>query len=227
MKALLAFFVGRITLKESPRALVRHCIFSNNNIRAPTVSGDQPGTPVTLSHNLISAVIPAKGGSPFFRVRQLHNYRGEYNGYVDRIPESDRGIVEVAFIGEKEVGPPKPGSYSGRELTLAELRAETGQEKHSLFGNPGIAGAKQLSPRVDKDEPAKNDRTWTAQWMASELHQTRAEIQPLDFHHFIADPNSPFARSGAGKPIGLDPAAFGADFARAADRGQAPAKLRP
>ena len=210
-----------LALKDSPRSVVRHCVFYNNNIRALSVYGDKPVAPVTITHNLVCAVIPAKGGSPFFRVRQLRNLISDHNGYFDRIPEGERGIVETAFIGDKEVGVAKPGSYNGRDLTLAEMRAETGNETHSIFGNPGIAVVKQLSPRVDKDDPANNDRTWNAQWMTNELHQTRAEIQPLDFHHFIAAPGSPFAKSAAGKPIGLDPAAFGADFARAGDRGDA------
>jgi hypothetical protein len=78
---------------------------------------------------------------------------------------------------------------------------------------------KELSPRYDKDTPANNERTWQGQWLANELHQTRQEIQPLDFHHFIAAPDSPLAKAADGKPIGLDPAVFGADFAQAVDRG--------
>jgi hypothetical protein len=78
---------------------------------------------------------------------------------------------------------------------------------------------KELSPRYDKDTPANNERTWQGQWLANELHQTRQEIQLLDFHHFIAAPDSPLAKAADGKPIGLDPAAFGADFAQAVERG--------
>jgi hypothetical protein len=44
--------------------------------------------------------------------------------------------------------------------------------------------------------------------LANELHQTRQEIQPLDFHHFIAALDNPLAKAADGKPIGLDPAAF-------------------
>jgi hypothetical protein len=211
-----------MSLNTCPRSVVRHCVFYNNNIRALSIMSDVSGVqhdPVTVTHNLFCAVIPAKGGSAFMRTRQLHNLVSDHNAYFDRIAESERGIVETMFIGEKKVGQPKPGSYDGMDFTLATIRTETGNEKHSRFGNPGIPVVKELSPRYDNDTPANNERTWQGQWLANELHQTRQEIQPLDFHHFIAAPDSPLAKAADGKPIGLDPAAFDSGFAKAVDRG--------
>ncbi len=200
-----------MSLNTCPRSVVRHCVFYNNNIRALSIMSDVSGVqhdPVTVTHNLFCAVIPAKGGSAFMRTRQLRNLVSDHNAYFDRIAESERGIVETMFIGEKKVGQPKPGSYDGLDFTLATIRTETGNEKHSRFGNPGLPVVKELSPRYDNDTPANNERTWQGQWLANELHQTRQEIQPLDFHHFIAAPDSPLAKAADGKPIGLDPAAF-------------------
>lgn len=68
--------------------------------------------------------------------------------------------------------------------------------------------AAQLAPRYDKDHPEKNERTWQAIWMENDLHQTRQEIRPLDFTHFLIPATSPHARAADGKPFGLDPAAF-------------------
>jgi hypothetical protein len=218
-----------MSLNTCPRSVVRHCVFYNNNIRALSVMTDITGAqhdPVTVTHNLFCAVIPAKGGSAFMRTRQLRNLVSDHNAYFDRIAESERSIVETMFIGEKKVGQPKPGSYDGMDFTLVTIRTEMGNEKHSLFGNPGIAVVKELSPRYDKVTPDSNERTWQGKWMANELHQTRQEIQPLDFHHFIAAPDSPLAKAADGKPIGLDPAVFGAVFAQAVDRG-APAVNHP
>ena len=211
-----------MTLGTCPRSVVRHCVFYNNNIRALSIMSAVTGSqhdPISVTHNLFCAVIPAKGGSAFIRTRQLRNLVSDHNTYFDRIPESERSIVETMFIGEKKVGQPKPGSYDNMDFTLAAIRTETGNEKHSRFGNPGLPVVKELSPRYDKDTPANNERTWQGQWLANELHQTRQEIQPLDFHHFIAAPDNPLAKAADGKPIGLDPAEFGADFARALDRG--------
>ena len=211
-----------MSLNTCPRSAVRHCVFYNNNIRALSVMTDTTGAlhdPVTVTHNLFCAVIPAKGSSAFIRTRQLRNLVSDHNAYFDRIVESERGIVETMFIGEKKVGQPKPGSYDGMDFTLATMRTETGNDKHSLFGNPSLPVVKELSPRYDKVTPDRNERTWQGKWMANELHQTRKEIQPLDFHHFIAAPDNPLAKAADGKPIGLDLAAFGSDFVRAADRG--------
>ena len=55
------------------------------------------------------------------------------------------GIVETAFIRDKEVGAPRPGAYNGRDLTLAELRTEAGQERNSIFGNPGLAVVNEMN----------------------------------------------------------------------------------
>jgi len=200
-----------MTLGTCPRSVVRNCVFYNNNIRALSIMTDvsgKPHDPVVVSHNLFCAVIPAKGSSAFIRTRQLHNLVSDHNVYFDRISEDKRGIVETMFIGDQKVGQPKPGSYDGQDFTLASIRAETGNEMHSRFGNPGIAVVKQLSPRYAKATPDGNERTWQAQWMANELHQTRQDIQPLDFSDFFAAPDNPLAKAADGKPIGLDPAAF-------------------
>jgi hypothetical protein len=200
-----------MSLGTCPRSVVRHCVFYNNNIRALSVMSAVTGSqhdPVSVTHNLFCAVIPAKGRSAFIRTRQLRNLVSDHNAYFDRIAESERSIVETMFIGETKVGQRKPGSYDNMDFTLAAIRTETGNEKHSLFGNPGLPVVKELSPCYDKDTPANNERTWQGKWMANELHQTRKEIQPLDFHHFIAAPDSPLAKADDGKPIGLDPSAF-------------------
>jgi len=200
-----------MSLHTCPRSVVRHCVFYNNNIRALSIMTDTTGAqydPVSVTHNLFCAVIPAKGSGAFIRTRQLRNLVSDDNVYFDRISEDKRAVVETMFIGDKKVGQPKPGSYDGLDFTLASIRAETGNEMHSRFGNPSIAVVKQLSPRYAKATPADNERTWQAKWMANELHQTRREIQPLDFLDFIAAPDNPLAKAADGKPIGLDPAAF-------------------
>ena len=200
-----------MSLHTCPRSVVRHCVFYNNNIRALSVMTDTTGAlydPVTVTHNLFCAVIPAKGSAAFIRARQLRTLVSDDNVYFDRFSEDKRSIIETMFIGDKKVGQPKPGSYDGQDFTLAAIRTETGNEMHSRFGNPGIAVVKQLSPRYNKATPDSNERTWQAQWMANELHQTRREVQPLDFADFIAAPDNPLANGADGKPIGLDPAAF-------------------
>jgi len=200
-----------MSINTSPRAVVRHCVFYNNNIRALSIMSDTSGTihdPVTVTHNLFCAVIPGKGNTAFIRTRQVRNLISDHNLYFDRFEDADRDIVGTSFIGEKEVREARSGNYIDYEMSLDKLRAETGLEKNSRVGNPGLAVAAQLAPRYDKDHPDKNERTWEAKWMENDLHQTRKEIQPLDFHHFIAAPDSPLAKAADGKPVGLDAAVF-------------------
>lgn len=107
--------------------------------------------------------------------------------------------------------------------TASEIGTKAGASFHDAsparFSNSGLPVAKELSSRYDKGTPDCNERTGQGNWMASELHQTRQEIQRLEFHHFIAAPDSPLAKAADSQPIGLDPAAFGGNFPRAVDRG--------
>ena len=87
---------------------------------------------------------------------------------------------------------------SGEYLLLEDVRKLSGQAKGSIFGNPGIRAVKELLPSGAR----------RGEWMKTEMHWDGTAFAPLDFEDFIADPAGPFARSTAGKPIGLDPAAF-------------------
>jgi hypothetical protein len=74
----------------------------------------------------------------------------------------------------------------------------TGQERGSIFGNPGIRAVRELTPSGRQ----------STEWWKTEMHRDETPFGSLDFADFIADPAGPFGRAADEKPIGLDPAAF-------------------
>ena len=192
-----------VTLMRCYDATVRHCVFYNNFIRAvDVIHWDLKWDPKTLaafSHNLICDTIPQKTRNPLFRLSHLDSLRSDHNGYFTRRGPAERHIVQAYNFQGKKIGPPGRGDWtSGEYLLLEDVQKLTGQEKGSMFGNPGIRAVKELLP----------SGTRRGEWMKTEMHWDGKAFAPLDFGDFIADPAGPFARSAAGKPIGLDPAAF-------------------
>lgn len=178
---------NNVSLWRCPNLLVRHNVFYNGLIRAMTLFNDAHQA-VTLSHNLICANIPQKVGNPQLGLWHLEAYRGDHNCYFSRKSAEERSVAGYVRVeGEKNPG----------RLLLAELQNLTGHDQHTIFADPGIPAVKEMQLTY---KPGEHDRL--------ELHRKGMEIEPLDFHHFLADPNGPCARAVDGKPIGLDPAAF-------------------
>jgi len=187
-----------LTLGNCPEATVRNCVFYNNFIRALTVFNFEPGQPVTLSHNLFCDTIPQKTGNAFIRLNHLENLRSDHNAYFARLGPAERRVVETAKIGGKPVGVQRPGTYRGADLLLADVQRQAGQEKGSLFGNPGMRVVSDLLP----------PKTREPEWRKVEMHWDGNAFGAWDFADFMAGPTSPLARAADEKPIGLDPAAF-------------------
>jgi len=181
-----------------PNVTVRHCVFYNNFIRTMSVFLRDPEGIVTLSHNLICANLPQKTGVPLLRISDLRMLRSDYNGYFTRVGPEARNVLEVFAIDGKPVGRPGSGSYYGRRMKIDEVRTEAGQERHSLFANPGIHAVKELVPSGDPQRA----------WRKHEMHWDGKTFRPLDFADFRVDPDGPMGRSAAGEPIGLEPDAF-------------------
>lgn len=187
-----------LVFHQCPGAVVRHSVFYNNFIRAMSFFAESADDTLTLSHNLICDNIPAKTGNALIRLGYLEALRADHNGYFSRIGPDERRLVEAHNIGGARVGHRTPGSYLGERLMLADIQRQTGQEKGSFFGNPGIGAAKELTP-------SQGNR---GEWLKVEMRWNGKAFETLGFADFFAHPNSPFARSKAGKPIGLDPKVF-------------------
>jgi len=192
-----------VTLIRCHDAIVQHCVFYNNFIRAADViHWDLQWDPKTLamfSHNLICDTIPVKTGNPLFRLAHLDSLRSDHNGYFVRKGATERHIVQAYNFQGKGIGPPGRGDWTrGEYLLLQDVQRLTGQEKGSIFGNPGIRAVKELEPSGRQ----------SAEWWKNEMHRVESQFAPLDFEDFFADPDGPFGRSAVGKPIGLDPTAF-------------------
>ena len=192
-----------LTLGRCYGTVVRHCVFFSNFIRAADVIywdlKWDPGTLVTFSHNLVCDNLPQKTGNPLFRLAHLDSLRSDHNGYFVRKGPNERYIVQAYNFRGKGIGPPGKGDWTrGQYMLLDDVQKLTGQEKGSIFGNPGIRAVKELVP---SGGPRRD-------WMKTEMHWGGKAFGPLDFADFFCDPDSPFGRSAAGKPIGLDPAAF-------------------
>ena len=181
-------------LSECPGAIVRHCVFYNNFIRALTCFLWEPGATFTLSHNLLCDTMPWKTGNPFVRILDAEDMRSHHNGYFCRLGPDKRCVVQL-MRKKGQFASGKPGTY----LTLAEWQKQTGQGKGSLFGNPGMRVVKELLP---------SGLASRRKWEQVELHRQGATFAPLSFEDFFADPRGPLGRADDGKPIGLDPAAF-------------------
>jgi len=192
-----------LTLVRCYAPVVRHCVFYNNFIRAVDVIhwdlAWDPKTVATFSHNLVCDTIPQKTHNPLLRFAHLDSLRSDHNGYFTRTGPAERHIVLAYSIRGKGSGPPGRGDWtSGERLLLEDVRRLTGQEKGSLFGNPGMRAVNELVP----------SGRMSAEWWKTEMHRDGASFEPLDFEDFLCDPAGPFGRSAAGRPIGLDPAAF-------------------
>jgi hypothetical protein len=185
-------------LSRCPNFTARHCVFYSNFIRGLTAWQFDPALTVTLSHNLFCDTIPAKTGNAFIRLSHLDSLRSDHNGYFARKGPTERKIVEAANFKGKVLGYQGEGAYHGETFLLADMQKQTGQEKGSLFGNPGIPAVKELVP----------SGTPEGEWKKVEMHWDGKAFGPLDFSDFVADPKGPFGPAAAGEPIGLDPAAF-------------------
>jgi hypothetical protein len=187
-----------VILYNCPEVAVRNCVFYNNFIRALSAWNFEPSATVALSHNLFCDTIPEKTGNAFIRLNHLENLRSDHNAYFARKGPAERRLVETAKIAGKAVGVQMPGTYRGADLFLADVQRQTGQEKGSVFGNPGVRVVKELLPSGAPE----------GEWRKVEMHWDGQVFRPWDFADLVADPASPLARAADGKPIGLDPTAF-------------------
>jgi len=177
-----------VSLWRCPDLTVRHCVFYNGLIRNVVLFNDAT-QPVTFTHNLVCDNIPKKYRNALLSVWHLEAYRGDHNCYFSRYSAQERTILNYTRVdGVKDPG----------DLLLADVQKRTGQDRRTIFANPGVPVVaelpKQYETRTDYDR--------------IELHRDAGEAKPLDFSHFFADPNGPAGRAADGKPIGLDPAAF-------------------
>jgi len=199
-----------LSINSSPDSHIRHCVFYIQNIRAMTIASDQNDNSVSLSHNLFVDPIPSKGTSGVLRIGQLSNLTSNHNGFFVRSgrSEDERVVVETHNIGNEVTWTMGSGMRNGLDLNLAQLREKAGQDLNSIFGNPGIRVVSELVPRYDDDSRPLTFPQKRKPHEENELHLVNGKILPLDFADFFADPSGPFAKSAAGKPIGLDPSAF-------------------
>jgi hypothetical protein len=187
-----------LALSKCPDVTVRHCVFYNNFIRALTAWQFDAKLLVTLSHNLFCDTIPEKTNNSLIRLSHLDSLRSDHNGYFARKGSAERHVVETANIAGRIVGHQGDGAYYGETLVLADVQKLAGQERGSIFGNPGIRAVQELLPtRAPESEWRKVEMLWNGKTFA-----------PLDFKDFIPAPNNPFARADDGGAIGLDPQAF-------------------
>jgi hypothetical protein len=194
-----------VTLSRCRNAELRHCVLYNNWVYAVDVQQwETPWNPemsTEVSHNLICDSIPTKIGNPFFRLSHLDCLRSDHNGYFARRGPAERNLVQAFYFQGEPLGPGdgKAGYWTtGKHFLLEEVQRQTGQETGSVFGNPGIRAVKELAPAGRE----------SAEYWKNELHWDGTSFGPLDFEDFFCDPAGPFGRSAAGRPIGLDPAAF-------------------
>ena len=178
-----------LSLWECPDTVVRHCVFYNNMIRSMSCSLRNPESKVTLSHNLFCDSSPNKTSVPILRLGDLSNLRSDHNGYFTRTGAGQRKVVETTALS---------GQAEREKLTLAEVQKRTSQGSGSIFGNPGMKIASELVP----------SKSPKGEWRKAELRWNGTEFLPFAPSDFFAEPAGPFARSAAGKPIGLDPDAF-------------------
>ena len=190
-----------MNLSRCPETTVRHCVFYNVLI-SPVQAYNPEGQPLTLSHNLICANIPEKTGVWLIRLTDIKAYDSDNNGFFCRVGPEERTIVNWETF--------ESGKRERRYLKLEDLQSEFGVERGSIFGNPGFRAVKELlPPKASRGRWRKVEMRWDS---------AKGEFGTLSFADFFADPNSPFARSAAGEPIGLDPTAF--RRARAAEADQ-------
>lgn len=187
-----------VTISNCPELTVRNCVFYNNFIRAMSVWNFDEKATVTLSHNLLCDTIPEKTGNAFVRLNHLENLRSDHNVYFARKGPNERRLVETAKIGGKAVGAQMPGAYRGKDLLLADVQRQTGQEQGSVFGNPGIRVVSELLPSMARE----------SQWRKVEMHWDGKAFREWDFADFLIPQDHSLARAADGKPLGLDPAAF-------------------
>lgn len=177
---------------ECPNLNIRHCVFYNCQIQAINVMNTAE-QPFTLSHNILCDNIPQKYRNPIVSLWHLECLRANHNCYFVRLPATERKIISYSrFKGEKNNG----------QLVLAELQNLSGQEKNSIFANPGMRVVPEMRMRDEANpEEAKV-------YMRVELHKDGDKFNPLDFSDFFAAPTGPCAKAADGAPIGLDPKAF-------------------
>lgn len=178
-----------LTTNECPGLAVRHCVFYNNQIRAASCFLEDAGGITTFSHTLFCDSGPGKTSVAILRLSDLANLRSDHNGYFTRVGRDERRVVEAAAV---------QGTAGTRILTLDEVQQLTSQETGSLFGNPGLRVTRELVP-VGSPE---------SEWRKVELGWDGQAYAPWTLTDFLPDPAGPFARSEAGRPIGLDPIAF-------------------
>ena len=208
---------GGYLLGNSHRAVLRHNVFYNQLVYAMEMmvgphfvqaDFDLEAVPrFDFSHNLVIDMQPTKD-NPLFRVWHVDSMRSDHNGYFMRKGADERRILQARYFQGEAIGPLAPeefrlSSHQGQIVwqlfLLQHLRDQAGLERHSVFGNPGIRVVAELVPQGP---------LLTAAYWRDELHWDGQRFQPLDFQDFFVDPAGPFGRSAAGKPIGLDPAAF-------------------
>ena len=177
-----------VSLWRCPDLTVRHCVFYNGLIRNVTLFNDAAQR-VTFTHNLVCDNIPMKYRNALLSLWHLEAYRGDNNCYFSRYTAEERRLLDYVRVE----GVKNPG-----HLLLADVRERIGQDKNTLFANPGMQAVATMQKQYETR--AEHDRL--------ELHRDAKETKPLDFVHFFANPQGPTARAADGKPIGLDPAAF-------------------
>lgn len=196
-----------VALARCSNANVRHCVFYNNWVYAADVQDwvieRDLRNSAAFSHNLFCDSIPTKVRNPFFRISHLDSLHSECNGYFARKGPAERTVAQTFFFRGKSLGPGdgKYGPWStGKSFLLDDLQKLTGQEKGSIFGNPGIRAVKELPDSGVED---------AAYWQNEQHWDSKNKVfGPLDFADFFSDPNGPMGKAADGKPIGLDPDAW-------------------
>ncbi|HUS81491.1 MAG TPA: right-handed parallel beta-helix repeat-containing protein, partial [Armatimonadota bacterium] len=177
------------SFRACPNLTIRNCVYYNCLIQALHVY-NTPDEPVTLSHNIFCDNIPQKVGNPLMWIWHIEALRADSNCYFVRLPAEQRKLLGYGRAG---------GELVSAQATLPDLQTQFAQDTTAVFGNPGMPVVKELP--LTYESSADYDRL--------EMHRTRDVIDPLDFADFVADPSGPAGKAADGRPIGLDPAAFG------------------
>lgn len=166
---------------------VRHCVFYNVLI-SPLEIYNPDGETITVTHNIFAGPMPEKTAVRVVLVNNITGYRADHNGYFTRIGPEEKVVLQTKLHDNKV------------RYRLRELQDIYGLEQGSFFGNPGFKVIDTLLPPTAK----------RGEWQVRELHwdPLKQEYRPLEFTDFFADPSTPYGRSAAGAPVGLDPQAF-------------------
>jgi len=144
-----------------------------------------------LSHNIICDTVPKKRVVPLVYIHRYGKITDEYNCYFTRLPEEEKTLYWVRRRPE------------GRWTTFEQFKRESGgQGETSFFGNPGMKILKEYTIYTG-DMTGKPHK-----YVTQELNYRDGKPVLALFDEYFAT-NPKCVKAADGRPIGLDPNAFG------------------